>query len=169
MSELLPCPADASTRSTRRAECSLRLLLAAGGSDFRGEVAFLPFDSLAESIAHKAGHLHRRTDLALSFLERLGDRLAAVMDECLLEQADFLVEGLQARLDDLLDYVLGLALLAILVGQHVPLALDELGVEARRIDRLRVGGGDMHRKLPAEHSELVGLAGGFEGHDHAHL
>src|SRR3981189_765308 len=76
-----------------------RLLLAAGGRDLGCEIGFLLFDSLAESIAHKSGNLHRRADPALGFLHRLGDRLALfVMDEGLLQQADFLVIGLQAGL-----------------------------------------------------------------------
>src|SRR5215470_11158776 len=111
--------------AARRKETSRRLLLAAGGRDFRREVAFLLLDSLTESIAHKAGDLHGSPDLALSFLHRLRHRLAGVVDEGLLEQADFLVVGLQAGLDDLLDHVLGLALLAIFVGEHVLLALDD--------------------------------------------
>src|SRR5215216_621465 len=100
------------------------LLLAAGGRDFGCEIGFLLLDSLAESIAHKAGDLHGPADLALSFLHRLRDRLAAVVDERLLEEADFLVEGLETGLDDLLDHVLGLALLTILVGKHILFALD---------------------------------------------
>src|SRR6185437_577365 len=90
------------------------LLLAAGRRDLGCEIGFLLFDSLAESIAHKSGDLHRRADLALSFLDRLGDRFALfVVDKGLLQQADFLVIGLQAGLDDLLDHVLRLALLAL--------------------------------------------------------
>src|SRR5437870_13616801 len=89
-----------------------RLLLAAGRRDLGCKIGFLLFDSLAESIAHKSGNLHRRADLTFGFLDRLRDRLALfVMDERLLQQADFLVVGLQAGLDDLLDHVLRLALL----------------------------------------------------------
>src|ERR1700751_1817519 len=110
MSALLPSSAAKPGANSAPGERRQRLLLAAGGGDFRGEVAFLLLDSLAESIEHKARDLQRSADLALGFLERLGDRLAAVVDEGLLEQADFLVEGLQAGLDDLLDDVLGLAL-----------------------------------------------------------
>src|ERR1700746_663602 len=124
-----------------------RLLLAAGGRDLGCEIALLPLDSLAESIAHKARDLHGAADLTLSFLHGLRYRLAGVVDEGLLEQADFLVESLQARFDDLLDHVLRLALLAILVGEHVLLALDDFRVEARRIECLRIGGGDVHGKL----------------------
>src|ERR1700709_2491043 len=97
-----------------------RLLLAAGGRYFGREIGFLPVDSLAQSIAHKSGDLHSRADLALSFLDGLGHRLALlVVDGPLVQQADFLVIGLQTGLDDLRDHVLRLALLAILVGQDV--------------------------------------------------
>src|SRR5690242_20794613 len=92
-------------RRKRRESAGRRLLLAAGCRDFGREIGFLLLDSLAESIAHKAGNLHRRADFALSFLHRLRHRLAGVVDEGLLEQADFLVVGLQTGLDDLLDHV----------------------------------------------------------------
>src|SRR5258708_15265111 len=91
-----------------------RLLLSTGRRDLGCEIGFLLFDSLAESIAHKSGNFHRRTDLAFGFLHRLRHRLALfVMDERLLQQADFLVIGLEAGLDDLLDHALRLALLAV--------------------------------------------------------
>src|SRR6476660_9943442 len=99
----------------RRKSTSLPSLLAACRRDFGCEIGFLLFDSLAERIAHEASDLHRCTDLAFGFLHRLRDRLALlVMDEGLLQQTDFLVISLQARLDDLLDHVVRLALLAIL-------------------------------------------------------
>src|ERR1700709_1682561 len=86
-----------------------RLLLAAGGCYFGREIGFLPVDSLAQSIAHKSGDLHSRADLALSFLDGLGYRLALfVVDERLIQQADFLVIGLQPGLDDLLTNILRL-------------------------------------------------------------
>ena len=44
-----------------------------------------------------------------------------------------------------------------LVGQDVLLAPDHLRIEAGRIDRLRIGGGDVHRDHAAEALELVGL------------
>src|SRR4029450_10719580 len=94
-----------------------RLLLSAGRRDLGCEIGFLLFDSLAESIAHKSGNLHRRANFAFGFLHGLRDRLALfVVDERLLQQADFLVIGLETGLDDLLDHVFRLALLAILVG-----------------------------------------------------
>src|SRR6266850_4791766 len=92
-----------------------RLFLAAGRRDLGCEIGFLLVDSLAQSIAHKSGNLHRRADLALSFLQGLGDRFGVIVDEGLLEQTDFLVIGLQTGLDDLFDHVLGLALLAVFV------------------------------------------------------
>src|ERR1700733_4179693 len=88
-------------------EISRRFLLSAGRRDLGCEVGFLLFDSLAQSIAHKSGDLDRRANLTLSFFDHLGDRFAAVvgMNRGLLQQADFLVVGLQTGLDDLLDDV----------------------------------------------------------------
>src|SRR6202042_3567866 len=108
-------------------------------------------DSLAESIAQKSSHLDRSADLTLSFLDRLGHGLAAVVNEGLLQKADFLVIGLQTRLDDLLDHILRLALLTVFIGQHVLFALDRRRIEPGRIKRQRVGGRDMHRELLAEY------------------
>ena len=143
------------------------VLLTAGGRDFGREIGFLPVDSLAESIAHKSGDLHRCADLSLSFLDGLGDRFGAVVDEGLFEQADFLVVGLQPGLDNLLDDVLRLALLAVFVGQHVLFPLHDGGIEPGRIECLRIGGGDMHRELFAETGQFIGLAGQFECNDDA--
>src|SRR3954471_20811917 len=71
----------------------LRRLLAARSLYLGGEIGFLPFDSLAQSITHKSGDLHSGADFALSFLQGLGNRLALfVVDEGLVHQADFLVE-----------------------------------------------------------------------------
>ena len=77
--------------------------------------------------------------------KRLRHALLVVEDEALIEQADFLVEGLQPELDDLLDDVGRFALRLEFVGQHVLLALDGRRIEPGRIDRLRIGGGDVHR------------------------
>src|SRR5712664_4196630 len=159
----------AASSPTKPEELFRRLFLAAGRRDLGCEIRFLLVDSLAQSIAHKSGNLHRRADLALSFLQRLGDRLGVSVDEGLLEQADFLVIGLQTGLDDLFDHVLGLALLAVFVGEHVLLTLYDGGIEPGRIQRLRIGGRNMHGDLTPEHGEFVGLAGGFQRHDHAHL
>src|ERR1700755_1912643 len=76
-------------------------ILAAGRRDLGCEIGFLLLDSLAQSIAHKSRDLDRRADLTLSFLDRLRDRLGVIVDEGLLQQADFLVVGLQTALDDL--------------------------------------------------------------------
>src|ERR1700741_999554 len=103
----LPAGMPAYRRSLR----SRRLLLAAGSRDLGGEVLFLPLDSLAQSIAHKSGDLHRRANPALRFLKRLRNRLAVIVDKGLLQKTDFLVISLQARIDDLLDHVFRLALL----------------------------------------------------------
>src|SRR6187399_3301255 len=92
--------------AARRKEVFRRLLLAAGRRDLGREVRFLLLDSLTESIAHEARDFHRAADLALGLLHRLRHRFAGVVDEGLLEQADFLVVGLETGLDDLLDDVL---------------------------------------------------------------
>ena len=86
----LSFPAQAGLRRNAPAAGCQRLLLAAGGCDFSGEVAFLLLDSLAESIVHKAGDFDRPADLTLSFLHRLGNRLAAVVDEGLIEEANLI-------------------------------------------------------------------------------
>src|SRR3984957_12327921 len=119
----------ASPRRRRAGSTVPALFLAARRPDFGCEIGFLLVDSLAESIAHKSGNLDRRADLTLSFFQRLADRLGVVVDESLLQQADFLVVGPQTGLDDLLDPILRLALLAVFVAQHVLFALDDGGIE----------------------------------------
>src|SRR3569832_2649119 len=99
----LSCPRDESGAITRRISAEVSpLLLAAGGGNLGSEVGLFLLDAFTARVAHEAGNLDRAADLALGFLQRLRDRLAAVVDEGLLEQADFLVVCLQARLDDLL-------------------------------------------------------------------
>jgi len=58
----------------------------------------------------------------------------------LIQQADLLVEGLDARIDDLGDGRLRLALLAELFGENVLLAVDEDRIETARIKCQRLGG-----------------------------
>src|SRR6185503_1142264 len=115
-------------------EAAFRSALAGRGRNLGGEVGLLLLDALTEGVADEARDLDRTADLALGVLERLRDRLLVVEDERLLEHADLLVESLQARLDDLLDHSLGLALLAKLVGEHVLLALDGGRIEPGRIE-----------------------------------
>src|SRR3981189_562934 len=76
----------------------------------------LALDPLADRETHEAGDLDRAADLAFGFLQRLGDRLGRIVDIGLLEQAGLLVEGLEPRFDDLGNDIVGLALLAELVG-----------------------------------------------------
>src|SRR5690606_39266750 len=66
-----------------------------------GKVGFLFLDALAEAVAHESRQRDGRTHLALGFLERLGDRLRRIVDEGLVEEADLLVVGLEAALDDI--------------------------------------------------------------------
>src|ERR1700733_1195287 len=106
--------------------------------DFAAEISPGPFDPLAERKAPEAADLDRRADFAFGFLERLRDAFLVIEDEGLIEQTDFLVESLQARLDDLVDDIGGLSLRLELVGKNVLLALDACRIETRRIDRLRI-------------------------------
>src|ERR1051326_1537180 len=116
---------------------------------FSTEIAARPVDAFAERKADEAARLDGRADRAFALLECLGDALLVVEDEWLLQQADFLVEGLEPRLDDLVDHVRRLTLRLGLVGQHVALALHRRGIEAWRIDGLWIGRGDLHRHLPS--------------------
>src|ERR1700757_2432531 len=77
---------------------------------FSTEIAARPVDALAKGEADEAADLDRRPAFAFALLERLGDGLLVVEDERLIEQADFLVEGFQPRLDDLFDHIGRLAL-----------------------------------------------------------
>ncbi len=83
-----------------------------GRRDLGGEIGSPAFSMPSPSaIAHEAGDLDRAADLAFGFLERLRHALACRRwMNGLLEQADLLVEGLDAGLDDLLDHVRRLAL-----------------------------------------------------------
>src|SRR5579864_8541784 len=83
---------------------------------FSTEIAGRPFDALAKRKADEAADLDRRTHRALALLERLGDALFVVVDKRLIDEADFLVEGLEPRFDDLLDYIHRFALRLGLVG-----------------------------------------------------
>src|SRR5689334_6940619 len=107
---------------------SLPVPTGAGPRLFR--VAFRLLDALAQRVAHEAGDLDRAAHLALGFLERLGHGLRRIEDEALIEQADLLVVGLQARFDDLVDDIRGFPLLLVLVDQHVLLALHHVRIEA---------------------------------------
>src|ERR1700741_2533412 len=92
-----------SERATSRPP--LALLLPSRSRDFRGEVAVLFLDAFAEPKTNVAGDLDRAADFALGFLECLRHAFFVVVDIDLLEQRHFLVEGLEARLHDLLDHV----------------------------------------------------------------
>src|SRR5579871_588865 len=85
------------------------------------------------------------------------DRPVALLDERLLEQADVLVEALDLPVDDALDHLLGLALLARL--GRVDLALGrQLGLgHVLACDVARRGRRDLHRQVPHELLELGGL------------
>src|SRR5271155_5672848 len=72
-----------------------------GGGDLGGEIPVRTIDPLAQRVAHEARDLDRAADLAFGVLERLADRLVGIMDIGLIQQAGFLVEGLETGLDDL--------------------------------------------------------------------
>src|ERR1700689_4604004 len=54
-------------------------------------------DAFAERIPDKAGHGDRRADRLFGLLDRLSDALGGIMDIGLVEKADLLIEGLEAR------------------------------------------------------------------------
>src|SRR5258705_13916248 len=97
MRSLSLSPPGASEATTPE-ELFRRLFFAAGRRDLGCEIGFLLVDSLAQSIAHKSGNLHRRADLALRFLQGPGGRLGVLVGEGLLGRADFLVIGPETRL-----------------------------------------------------------------------
>src|ERR1700722_16546291 len=109
------------------------------------EIALGPVDAFAKRKADEAGARGRPADLAFGFLDRLCDGLLALFDGvALLKQTNFLVEGSQARLDDLLDDVGGLALR--LGGEHAFLAFDGRSIEPGGITPLRFGGPPPHAR-----------------------
>src|SRR6476659_4798211 len=66
------------------------------GGDLAAEIGLRPVDAFAQSVARESRHLDRTADLALGFLDRLRNTLVRLMDIGLIEQADFLVEGLES-------------------------------------------------------------------------
>src|SRR6185312_8152495 len=146
-----------------------RSALTGGGRHFGGEIGFLLLNAFAKRVTHKAGDLDRTARLAFGFLGRLRDALLVVEDKRLIEQRLLLVESFQTRFDDLIDHILGLALLAKFVGENVLLALDYGPVDGGGIDRDRIGGRDMHRDLPAERHQFVRLARRFKRNEYADL
>ena len=65
------------------------------GRDFAAKITLRPVDPFAERITHEPRNLDRTADLALGFLDRLGNTLVRLVDVRLIEQADFLVEGFE--------------------------------------------------------------------------
>src|SRR5262249_30629408 len=115
-----------------------RSMLLGRRRDVGSKVGVLFVDPLAERETRVAADLDRSADLAFRFLEELSDALVRLADISLVQQADLFVEGLEPRLDDLLDDVGRLALRLELLGQDVPLARDDARVEARSVERLRI-------------------------------
>src|ERR1700731_778132 len=65
------------------------------GRDIAPEIIIRPVDAFAEHVAHKPRHLDRRADLALRVLDRLRNARGRIVDEGLIDQAHFLVEGFE--------------------------------------------------------------------------
>src|ERR1700761_6140434 len=135
--------------------------------DFAAEIAAGSVDAFAQGIADETAELNRSADLTFGLFKRLGYGLLVVENERLLDQTNFLVESLQSRLDDLLDDIRGFALRLGLVRQYALLAFDRGRVEAGRIDRLRIGGCDVHGHHAADRLELIGIAGRLQRHNDA--
>src|ERR1700723_1504174 len=85
------------------------------------------------------------------------------MDIGLIKQSDLLVEGLEARFDDLLDHVCRLA--GVLLREYRAFARNCRWVDPGGVERDRTCGGDMHRDLPPERAELSAIACGFKSDD----
>src|SRR5579875_3758306 len=94
----------------------------------------------------------------------VADRPVALLDERLLEQTLFLVEALDLPLDDALDHLLGLALLARLRGVDLPLGRELGRRDVLAPDVARRGRRHLQRQVVHEPLELgrlgdeVGLA-----------
>ena len=100
------------------------------GCYFATEIVARPVDAFTKRIASEAGDLDRRPHFALGFLHCLRHALFVVENKALIEQADLLVEGLEPRLDDLLDDVCRLALGFELLGENIFLALNGRRVQS---------------------------------------
>src|SRR3954453_3033537 len=126
-------------------------------------------DAFAKGETDEADKLDRGAHLALVLLHRLPDRLAGMfgMDRGLIDERPLLVEGLHARLDDLVEHMSRLA--RVLVAQDAALALDGRRIERRRIERQWLGRRDMHRDLASQLRQRCLVALRFKRDDHADL
>src|ERR1700722_13234307 len=120
-------------------------------------------DAFAQRVTYEPGYGDRRADRLFGFLDRLSDSLRGIMDIGLIEEADLLIEGLEAGFDDLLDHVCRLA--GVLLGQHGALARNHRRIEPGGVERDRTGGGDMHGDLPPERAKPGAIACGSEPND----
>src|SRR6476659_1162390 len=143
--------------------------LTGGGRDLGGEIGFLLLDALTECVANKSSDLDRSTSLAFGLLQRLRHTFLVIENKWLLQQTNFLVERLEARLDDLVDHVSRFALLLELVGKHILLAFHNCRIERCGVERQRAGGCDVHCNLTTYGRQFVGLATRFERDDHPDL
>ena len=91
--------------------------------------------------------------------------LDGIVHERLIEQADFLVIGLQAGLDDLLEHMRRLA--GVLLGEHVLFARDHRGIDRRGVERDRAAAAICIAIWRPSAASASVLAGRFQRDDHA--
>jgi len=119
----------------------------------------LSLDPFAERIAHETANLNRRLHATFGFLHGLSDALGLIVNVLLVNQANLFEEGLQSRLHDFGDDVFGFALRPELLRQHLPFARHDRRIKTRCIERLRIGGGDMHGQFAAQLGQFIPVPG----------
>src|SRR5690606_20650933 len=90
-------------------------------------------------------------------VDQVPDGLVRIPHVRLLQEAHFLEELLQAAFDDLVDHVLRLAFVKRPGALHLPLALDHRLGNIGAVHVLRLHGRDLHRDLPDQLPEFLGL------------
>src|SRR5436190_4844835 len=87
----------------------------------------LLFEPFADLIAHEAPDLDILAHTPDGFLQEICDLAVGILDERLVEKTNFRIKAVELPLDDLLDDLLGLALLEHLGSIDGALAIDFLG------------------------------------------
>src|SRR5690606_13640733 len=138
--------------------------------DLGGEVLALLLDALTDLEAHEATDGDLLADLGAGLADQITDALLVVLHPILVHEADRLEELVDLPLDDLLEDVLRLLLIAEL-GHVDLLLLGDLGLgDLLTAHVLRSGGGDVHGHLLHEVLEVrvagdeVGLAVDLDHH-----
>ncbi len=134
---------------------------------FSRKISSGPIDALTEGVPHKPRDLNRRLSIGFRLLERLRHAPVGVMNERLIQQANFLVEGLKPGFDHLLDYMRRFSLPLGLIGQHFSFAPYQIRIKAGWIERLRIGGGNVHCDLTAETRERLACCSRLQPHNDA--